>query len=133
MSISLPDKVLDLLTEKKAFAHLATLMPDGTPQVTPVWIDYDGTHILVNSARGRLKDRNMEARPQVGLEISDPDDPYRYLSVQGRVIETVEHGAADHIDKLAMKYLGQERYPGHSPDQQRCIYKIAIEKFHTNR
>ncbi len=133
MSLKLPTKVLDLLTEKKAFAHLATLMADGSLQVTPVWIDYDGTHILVNSAKGRLKDRNMEARPQVGVGISDPDDPYRYLSVRGRIVEIIEAGAEEHIDQMAQKYLGQEQYPNKSPDEQRRLYKIAIESYHTNR
>lgn len=116
-------KYLDLF-QKRALASLATIMPDGSPQVTPVWIDYDGTYIWVNTARGRQKDRNMTADPRVALEIRDPDDPYRYLQVRGKVAEITEEGADEHIDKLAQKYLGQERYTNRPPGQVRVIYKI---------
>lgn len=131
MSVSIPENYVDLLTSKKAFAHLATVMSDGSPQVTPIWIDYDGTYILFNSAKGRLKDRNIEQRSQVALEISDPDNPYRYLTVRGKVVEITEEGADDHIDKLAYKYTGQDKYQGHSPLQTRRIYKVAVEKVST--
>src|SRR5258708_7856034 len=94
----IPENYLDLF-DKKAFAHVATLMPDGTPQVTPVWVDYDGEHILINSARGRRKDKNMESNPAVALSIQDPDNPYRYLEVRGPVVEITEAGASAHIDK----------------------------------
>ena len=104
------DKYRDLF-QKRAFAHLATIMPDGSPQVTPVWVDFDGTHILVNSARGRQKDLNMRRDQRVALEILDPENPYRYLQVRGRVVEITEVGADAHIDKMATKYLGEERYP----------------------
>ena len=104
----IPDKYVDLFS-KKAFANLATVNPDGTPQVTPVWVDYDGTHVLVNSARGRRKDKNMETNPAVAISILDPDNPYRYLEVRGRVAEITEDGADEHIDKMAKKYLGQDR------------------------
>ena len=83
---TIPEKYQDLF-KKKTFANLATLMPDGTPQVTPVWCDYDGTHVLVNSAKGRRKDRNMRQNPHVSLALQDPDNPYRYLEVRGRVTE----------------------------------------------
>jgi PPOX class probable F420-dependent enzyme len=124
---TIPDKYLDLF-EKRAFAHLATIMKDGSPQVTPVWIDYDGTYILVNSALGRVKDRNMRRDSRVAIEIMDPDDPYRYFQVQGRVVEITEDGAADHIDKMAYKYLGKERYPNRSPGEVRVLYKVLPEK-----
>jgi PPOX class probable F420-dependent enzyme len=114
----------DLLNDKKAFAHLATLMPDGTPQVTPVWFDYVGGAIRVNSARGRVKDRNMKAGAPVALSILDPDNPYRYLQVRGRVRKVTEDGAAAHIDSLAKKYLGQDKYPYHKPGDVRAIYEI---------
>ncbi|HEC22282.1 MAG TPA: PPOX class F420-dependent oxidoreductase [Chloroflexi bacterium] len=127
MSEHIPDSFKDLF-EKRAFAHLATLMPDGSPQVTPVWVDYDGEYVLVNSAKGRVKDRNMEARPQVAIEISDPDNPYRYLEIRGRVVEITEEGADAHIDRLAQKYLGVEKYPYRGPDEVRRIYRIAPEK-----
>jgi PPOX class probable F420-dependent enzyme len=124
---SIPDEYLDLF-EKKAFASLATMMPDGTPQVTPVWVDYDGQYVLVNSARGRQKDRNMERDPHVALCIQDPDDPYRYIQVRGRVVEITTQGADAHIDKLAHKYTGREKYGNKKPGEVRVIYKIMPEK-----
>ena len=124
---TIPEKYLDLF-QKRAFAHLATLMEDGSPQVTPVWIDFDGTHILVNSARGRVKDRNMRRDPRVAIEIIDPEDPYRYFQVQGKVVEITEEGAADHIDIMAQKYLGKERYPYRRPGETRVLYKVLPEK-----
>jgi PPOX class probable F420-dependent enzyme len=120
----IPESHLDLF-QKRAFGYLATLMPDGSPQVTPVWVDYDGTYVLVNSAKGRQKDRNMRARPRVAICIPDPDNPYRYLAVRGRVVEITEEGAEEHIDKLAQKYLGVERYQGRQPGMVRVIYKIS--------
>jgi len=114
----------DLLNQKKAFANLATLMPDGTPQVTPVWFDYVGGAIRVNSARGRVKDRNMKEGAPVALSILDPENPYRYLQIRGRVRKVTEDGAAAHIDSLAKKYLGQEKYPYHRPGDVRVIYEI---------
>jgi PPOX class probable F420-dependent enzyme len=123
MAEVIPEKYRDLF-DKKAFAHLATLMPDGTPQVTPVWVDYDGKHVLVNSARGRQKDKNMERNPEVSLSIQDPDNPYRYLEVRGRVTEITEEGAEEHIDKMAKKYMGKDKYPGRTPGEVRVLYKI---------
>lgn len=114
------------LFKKAAFAHLGTLMADGSLQITPVWIDYDGQYVLVNSARGRVKDRNMEARPQVGISIQDPDNPYRFISIRGRVVDIVEEGAREHIDTLAKRYTGSDKYQG-PPDQVRRIYKIIPE------
>jgi PPOX class probable F420-dependent enzyme len=122
----IPEKYLDLF-EKKAFANLATLMPDGTPQVTPVWCDFDGSHILVNSAKGRRKDINMHERPKVAISILDPDNPYRYLEVRGTVEVITEEGAAAHIDKMAKKYLGVEKYPYARPGETRVLYKIKPE------
>jgi PPOX class probable F420-dependent enzyme len=127
--ISIPESFHDLLAdETRAFAYLATLMTDGSPQVTPVWFNTDGTHILVNSARGRIKDKNMRARPQVALAISDPGNPYRYLQVRGRVVAITEDGASDHIDALCFKYTGNPKYPWHRPGDVRVIYKILPEK-----
>ena len=119
----IPETYVDLFS-KKAFANLATVNPDGTPQVTPVWVDYDGTHVLVNSARGRRKDKNMELNPAVAISIVDPDNPYRYLEVRGRVAEITEDGADEHIDKMAKKYLGQDKYPFRQPGEVRVIFKI---------
>jgi PPOX class probable F420-dependent enzyme len=130
MAKVIPENYLDLF-EKKAFANLATIMPDGTPQVTPVWVDFDGEHVLVNSARGRQKDKNMQQGASVALAILDPDNPYRYLEIRGRVTEVTEDGAADHIDKMAKKYIGQDKYPWKRPDEVRVLYKI--EPTHTSQ
>ena len=121
--MTIPEKYLDLF-EKKAFAHLATLMPDGSPQTTPVWIDYDGEYVLVNTAEGRLKDRNLRADGRVALSILDPDNPYRYLQVRGEVAERTYEGADAHIDKMALKYMGKEKYPNRAPGEKRVLYKI---------
>ncbi|MCA2000382.1 MAG: PPOX class F420-dependent oxidoreductase [Chloroflexi bacterium] len=122
---SIPEKFHDLLAdEKKAFVYLATSMADGTPQVTPVWFNTDGEYILINSAAGRVKDKNMRSRPTVALCIADPSDPYRYLQVQGRVVEITTEGADAHIDALAFKYLGKEKYPYRKPGERRVTYKI---------
>ena len=127
MSGTIPEAYRDLF-QKRAFAHLATIMPDGTPQVTPVWCDYDGAYIRINTAKGRVKDRNMRQNPQVALEIMDPENPYRYLAVRGRVAEITENGADAHIDLLAKKYLGQERYPYRKAGEQRVLYKIQPDR-----
>jgi PPOX class probable F420-dependent enzyme len=103
-------------------------MPDGSPQVTPVWVDFDGQHVLVNSARGRQKDKNMERNSSVSLSIMDPENPYRYLEVRGRVAEITEEGAADHIDKMAKKYLDKDKYPFSQPGEVRVLYKITPER-----
>ena len=117
-------KYLDLLTEKKAFANLATLMPDGSPQVTPVWVDYKGGLVRVNTAKGRVKARNMKEGAPVALAIMDPDDAYRYIQVRGRVTRSTEQGADAHIDQLAKKYLGRDKYPYAKPGEVRVIYEI---------
>ncbi len=126
----IPDAFQDLL-KKKAFAHLATVMPDGSPQVTPVWWDFDGTFFRVNSAKGRLKDKNMRRKPTVALAIQDPENPYRYLAVRGRVEEITEAGADGHIDLLTKKYLGQDRYPYRQQGEVRVIYKIRPDRVST--
>jgi PPOX class probable F420-dependent enzyme len=129
MAEQLPDKYADLLSNKKAFANLGTLNSDGSPQVTPVWVDYDGRHVRVNSARGRLKDRNIARDPRVSLSIQDPENPYRYLEIRGKVVEATEKGADDHINSLAKKYLGKDVYPFRQPGEKRVIYKIEPHKF----
>ncbi len=131
MANRIPESFQDLLTGKITFAHLATIMRDGSPQVTPVWFSYDGQHVVVNSAKGRLKDRNMRARAQVALSILDPDNAYRYLQIIGRVVEITEAGADLHIDALTKKYIGQDSYPWRSPTEVRVIYKILPEKVQT--
>jgi PPOX class probable F420-dependent enzyme len=128
--MAIPEKYHDLLN-KKAFAQLATIMPDGTPQVSPVWFEYDGKNIVINSAKGRVKDRNMRRDPRVGLDIQDPDNPYRHLSIRGRVVQITEDGADAHIDKLTQKYINQDRYPYRGQGEVRVIYRIQPEAAHT--
>jgi len=103
-------------------------MPDGTPQVTPVWCDYDGRHIIINTAKGRVKDRNMRRNPAVALAVMDPANPYRYLEVRGKVTEITEQGADAHIDRQAKKYLKVDKYPYRSPGEVRVLFKITPER-----
>jgi len=126
----IPEKFLDLF-EKRAFANLGTLMPDGSPQVTPVWVDLEGGRLVVNTAKGRVKDRNMRRDPRVSLAIMDPENPYRFLEVRGRVVQISEQGADAHIDKMAKKYLGQDTYPHRRPGEVRVRYLIEPERVHT--
>ena len=130
MAEQIPEAFRDIL-DKRGFAHLATPMKDGSPQVTPVWFDYDGNHIRINSAKGRLKDKNMRRDKRVALSIQDPDNPYRYIAVRGAIDEITEDGADAHIDALAKKYLGKDRYPFRGPGEVRVIYKIRPEKIST--
>jgi len=123
MSDMIPEKYLDLF-QKRTYAHLATLMPDGSPQITPVWIDFDGSHLVVNTARGRQKERNLQRDKRVALEIQDPDNPYRYLQVRGHVAEITETGAVAHADRMAKKYMGVDKYPNRQPDEVRVLVKI---------
>ncbi|HKO05576.1 MAG TPA: PPOX class F420-dependent oxidoreductase [Candidatus Acidoferrales bacterium] len=128
MSEKIPEKYLDLF-QKPAFGSLGTLMPDGSPQVTPVWIDLEDGHLVVNSAKGRAKDRNMRRDPRVSIAVVDPANPYRYLEIRGRVIEVSEKGADQHIDKMAKKYLGKETYPFRQQGEVRVRYIIEPERF----
>lgn len=122
------DVYRDLIQEKKAFANLATAMADGAPHVTPMWFDWDGTHFRFNSARGRVKVRNMARSSRVAFSIMDPDNAYRYVQVRGRVVEMTEQGADQHIDTLARKYLGQDRYPWRRPGEVRIMYRVAVDR-----
>ena len=128
---TIPASHADLLT-KAAFANLATLNPDGSPQVTPVWVDFDGSHVIVNTARGRVKAKNLAREPRVALSIADPQNPYRYLGIQGRVVEMTEKGGDAHIDKMAKKYLGKDSYPFRTAGEVRIVVKIEPDKVHTN-
>ena len=122
----IPESHRDIF-DKRSFAHVATVNSDGKPQVSPVWVEYDGTHILVNTARGRKKDRNMSDNPQIAISIQDPDNPYRYVGVQGHIEEVTENGAAAHINKLSHKYNGRD-YPPLKPGETRVIYKIVPDR-----
>ena len=128
---AIPQGFRDLLDNKKAFAHIATIGADGAPQVTPVWLDSDGSHVRFNTARGRVKDKNLQRNPRVAISIQDPDNPYRYLQIRGRVTEMTEKGADEHIDALAKKYLGKDKYPFRQPGEVRVIVKVTPDKIQT--
>jgi PPOX class probable F420-dependent enzyme len=127
----IPEQYLDLLQQKKAFADLATVMPDGSPQVTPVWFDYTGGVIRVNSAKGRTKTRNMKEGARVALSIMDPDNPYRYLQIRGKVTRVAEEGARAHIDSLAKKYIDKDQYPWSRPGEVRVTFEITPDAVQT--
>lgn len=119
----IPEAYRDLLT-KRAFANIATIMPDGSPQVTPVWFETEGELIIINSAHGRVKDRNMQRDRRVAVSIQDPDNPYRYLQIRGVVVDISTDGADACIDRLAKKYMGVDSYPGRRSTEVRVTYKI---------
>ena len=125
--IAIPEMYLDLLQEKRAFAHLATVMPDGSPQNTPVWFDYTDGKIRVNSALGRTKVRNMKVGAKVALSIMDPDNPDRYVQLRGTVTRvTQDEAAAAHIDSLAYKYLGLDNNPYAKAEDVRVMFEITV-------
>jgi len=121
----IPEKYLDLFgNDKKAYASLATVMPDGSPQVTLVWFEHDHGKILVNSAKGRVKTRNMSVGSKVALLVVDPENPYRTVQVRGTVTHSTEEGGDAHADKLTKKYLGLDSYPYRQPGEVRVIFTI---------
>ena len=127
----IPEEYLDLIKdETKAFGALATLFKDGSPQLTPVWFNTDEKHIVINSALGRVKDRNMRRDSRVAFIITDPQNPYRYIQIRGKVVEITTEGARDHIDILAKKYTGADRYTSFTPNETRVIYKILPDNLH---
>jgi PPOX class probable F420-dependent enzyme len=126
--MTIPEEFSDLLREdSKAMLFLATLMPDGSPQLTPVWFDTDGGDILINTNEGRTKDRNMKARPRVAMVIQDPADPHRYLGMRGEVVSYTTEGADEHINKLNLRYRGKPWT--YRPGQRRIIFKIRPTHF----
>ncbi|MCH7998436.1 MAG: PPOX class F420-dependent oxidoreductase [Chloroflexi bacterium] len=126
MSASLSEGVKKLFREPN-YGHMATLMPDGSPQVSPVWVDVDGDRILVNTAEGRVKPRNVRRDARVAISIYNQENPYSSAFIRGRVVEITHEGAEEHIDKLAKKYLGQDTYPYRQPGDQRVILVIEPE------
>ena len=128
MPITLPERLADLATsEKKAFAYLALVKKDGTPQVTPIWFDFDGSLFIFNTARGRVKDKIMHRHPTVAFVISDPENPYRYMEVSGKVVAESEEGGYDQICDLNLKYHGDRNYPKR-PGEVRVTYKVLPER-----
>jgi len=124
------DSTIQLLTGKN-FAFVSTLMKDGSPQITPTWIDFDGNTILINTAEGRTKQKNVSRDSRVAISIVDQNNPYHMVTIRGKVTEQTSNGADDHIDKLAKRYLGVDKYPFRSPTEKRVIIKVAPENvFH---
>ena len=129
----IPEQFMDLL-EGAVTVSFTTMLPDGQPQSTPVWCDYDGTHVLINSAVGRRKDKNIRRNPKVTVLIIDPQDDRRWIEIRGVVEEITEDGAVEHINKLARLYRGADEYFGHvAPESarhtmRRVIYKINPTK-----
>jgi PPOX class probable F420-dependent enzyme len=121
------------LLKGKNFAYLSTLMKDGSPQVTPTWIDIDenDNSILINTAEGRIKHKNVSRDPRVAISISDQNNPYNMATIRGKVIQQISEGADENTDRLAKKYLGMDKYPFRTPNEKRVILKIRPEKiFH---
>ncbi|ELY44331.1 PPOX class F420-dependent oxidoreductase [Natronorubrum sulfidifaciens] len=125
---SIPTEFQDLF-EKQTFAHVATLLPNGAPHVTPVWIDYDADaeRLLVNTERDRRKEKNVRNDPRVAVSMTDPDNPYRMLSVTGEVDDLTTDGAREHIDDLAHRYMGEDEYPN-PIETERVIISISPER-----
>ena len=119
-----PDAVK--LLQEPQIAHFVTLMNDGSPQVTPVWVDVEpsGSAILINTAEGRVKSKNIDTRPEVAVSVVDSTNPYRYVTVRGTVVEQQHEGADAHMDFLAKKYLGVDSYPNRTAGDQRVIFRI---------
>ena len=130
MATSISPGFKKLLSEP-AFAEVATLMADGSPQITQVWVDTDGEHVLINTAENRQKTRNVRRDPRVAINVHDPAKPFRIANIRGRVVEEISAGAKQHVDALAKKYMGADRYSFGQPGQQRIILKIQPERIHT--
>lgn len=113
--------------QKPIFVHLATLMPDGSPQASPVWVDIDGDAVLINSAQGRVKDKNMRRDARVAISAVDPDNAYQPIMLRGKIVEITTEGADAHIDKMAKKYLNKDKYPFRRPGEVRVIYRIEVD------
>jgi PPOX class probable F420-dependent enzyme len=127
MAVALTDGQIKLLKGKN-FAHVATVNKDGSPQLTPVWVDYDGKHVIINSEEKRLKVRNLKRNPEIAVEVLDPQNPYQYMQVRGRVVEITSTGGAEGIDALAKKYLGQDKYPYNQPGDVRVVIRVEPGK-----
>jgi PPOX class probable F420-dependent enzyme len=123
MAVALTDKAKNII-ESKSFAHVATINKDGSPQVSPVWVEHDGKHVIINSDKKRLKVRNLKRNPAIAVSIQNPDNDYQYVEIRGRVVEITEEGGFEGIDRLGKKYMGVDKYPGNQPGDVRVVIKI---------
>lgn len=123
---TISDDKKDVL-EKKTFAHIATIGPDGEPQNNPVWVDFDGEHVLFSQTKTRQKVANIERDPRVAISMADPENPYRRLEVRGKVVDVEDDPNNDFIDKMAKKYMDKDEYPWHQPGDERVVVKVAPE------
>jgi PPOX class probable F420-dependent enzyme len=120
------------LVEGANFAHIATLGKSGRPQINPIWVDAEGDRIVVNSSEGRAWPANLRRDPRVTLSVANQENPYEYATIWGRVVEDTHDGAGEHIDQLAKKYMGVDKYPFLQPGEQRIIFRIEPEKVRVN-
>jgi PPOX class probable F420-dependent enzyme len=125
----LTDEAKEII-ESKSFAHVATINQDHSPQVSPVWVEHDGTNVIINSEEKRLKVRNLKRDPRVAISIQDPQNPYSYIHIKGHVVEITPKGGAEGIDRLSKKYTGQDKYPGNQPGDVRVQIKIAPDRIY---
>ena len=123
MAVQLSEKAKKII-EDKSFAHVATINADGSPQISPVWVEHDGTHVILNSEQTRLKVRNLKRNPAVSVSIQNPADSYQYVEIRGRVVEITPEGGFEGIDRLGKKYMGVDKYPGNQPGDVRVQIKI---------
>lgn len=124
---TLPQGLKDML-QQPVFVHLTTLMADGSPQASPVWVDVDGDEIVINTAEGRVKDKNMKRDARVALSVTAADNPYKAFMIRGRVVKHTTEGGDAHIDKMAKKYMGVDSYPFRNPAETRVIYRIVADR-----
>ena len=127
--MKLTDEVKKLV-DGKNFASVATLMPDGSPQVATVWIDRDGDTIVLNAAKSRQRTKNLKRDPRVAICIFDQNNPYSSASIRGKVVDITEKGAEEHIDKMNMKYHGTPKYPYHTPNDPRVVIRVEAKRIH---
>jgi len=126
MAVTLTDKQKQLITDKN-FGHVATINRDGSPQVSPVWIELDGNYLVINSEMKRRKVRNIQRDPRVAVSIQNAEKPYEYIEIRGKAVEVTDEGGFEGIDRLGKKYLGVDKYPNNRPGDVRVVIRIEPE------